>query len=402
MECRAFHDALHGIIVLHPLCLKVIDTIEFQRLRKIKQLGNASLVFPSATHTRFEHSLGVAWLAGRLIRVLADAHPELAITPREMLCIELAGLLHDVGHGIMSHTFDMFIAQTDKVWKHEDTSATMVRAICENIQVAEGFKHYGIHDCIDFIINLIHGNFDTERSFLWDIVANTRTGNDVDKWDYLQRDAQMLGVRIPFTHGRLLHFARVVTLPCGQTAIAYPDKVASDVTALFASRTVLHETAYRHRVTRALDLMTVDALVSADPFFMINVDRMSESIHNPLTYSAMTDSILDQLLFSTDKDLQPSRELLMRIQERDLYSCIHEITVTNDAQVAEFYEYAMTLITPDTCIICDVCTYAKERPSHFFRTDRMNGTRTLLPDARHPQLEKRVCRIYDKQSREVR
>ncbi|KAL0151865.1 hypothetical protein M9458_052866, partial [Cirrhinus mrigala] len=67
-----FNDPIHGQIELHPLLVKIIDTPQFQRLRHIKQLGGAYLVYPGATHTRFEHSIGAAYLAGRLAKVLQE------------------------------------------------------------------------------------------------------------------------------------------------------------------------------------------------------------------------------------------------------------------------------------------------------------------------------------------
>ncbi|KAL0151875.1 hypothetical protein M9458_052876, partial [Cirrhinus mrigala] len=67
-----FNDPIHGQIELHPLLVKIIDTPQFQRLRQIKQLGGTHLVYPGATHTRFEHSIGAAYLAGRLAKVLQE------------------------------------------------------------------------------------------------------------------------------------------------------------------------------------------------------------------------------------------------------------------------------------------------------------------------------------------
>ena len=92
---KTINDAVHGHIQLSALSMRVVDTFEYQRLRDLKQLGGAYTVFPSASHNRFEHCLGVAWLAGCFVRHLAREQPELGITPRDELCLELAGLVHD-------------------------------------------------------------------------------------------------------------------------------------------------------------------------------------------------------------------------------------------------------------------------------------------------------------------
>lgn len=99
------NDKIHGMIRLPGYTSAVIATPLFQRLRRIKQLGNLGLAWPSATYTRFEHSLGTAHLAA-----LFAAHLEL--TPRETKALVLAALLHDVAHGPYSHTFEVAIEGT--------------------------------------------------------------------------------------------------------------------------------------------------------------------------------------------------------------------------------------------------------------------------------------------------
>uniref|UniRef100_A0A3P9DUK0 HD/PDEase domain-containing protein n=1 Tax=Maylandia zebra TaxID=106582 RepID=A0A3P9DUK0_9CICH len=116
-----FNDPIHGHIELHPLLVKIIDTPQFQRLRNIKQLGGGYFVFPGASHNRFEHSIGVGHLAGELAKTLKLKQPELDISERDVLCVQIAGLCHDLGHGPFSHLFDgMFNPEADpehKDWK---------------------------------------------------------------------------------------------------------------------------------------------------------------------------------------------------------------------------------------------------------------------------------------------
>eukprot|EP00906_Rhabdomonas_costata_P009125 RCo012940 len=106
---KAIHDVVHDRMTFSPLLVAVIDTPQFQRLRYLTQLGASQFLYPGAVHTRFEHSLGVAHLAGRFVRHLKELQPELQITPRDVACVELAGLAHDLGHGPFSHTFEKVV-----------------------------------------------------------------------------------------------------------------------------------------------------------------------------------------------------------------------------------------------------------------------------------------------------
>src|ERR1041384_2047612 len=95
MNKKLIRDAVHGDIEIGTLEVELLDTPEFQRLRGIKQLGTAYLVFPSALHTRFEHSVGTSWMACRLIQSLRRSH---AISADEERLARVTALLHDITH----------------------------------------------------------------------------------------------------------------------------------------------------------------------------------------------------------------------------------------------------------------------------------------------------------------
>src|ERR1051326_2591800 len=100
---KLIRDAVHGDIEMTALEVELMDTPEFQRLRGIKQLGTAYLVFPSAVHTRFEHSLGTSWMANRILQAVRRNY---AVPEDDVRVIELAALLHDITHIPFGHPLE--------------------------------------------------------------------------------------------------------------------------------------------------------------------------------------------------------------------------------------------------------------------------------------------------------
>uniref|UniRef100_A0A672SJ99 HD domain-containing protein n=1 Tax=Sinocyclocheilus grahami TaxID=75366 RepID=A0A672SJ99_SINGR len=303
-EVKVFNDPIHGHMELHPLLVKIIDTPQFQRLRHIKQLGTKYLVYPGATHTRFEHSLGVAHLAGCLIKSLQEKQPELNITEQDSLCVRIAALCHDMGHGPFSHLFDgMFIpeVQPDYIWEHEKASVDMFHCMRKKNGLDKEMKDYGLNldEDIRFIEELIlkgqkdgqwsmKGRTD-DKSFLYEIVANKVNGIDVDKWDYLARDCHYLGIPCGFDHQRLLKSARVCEVD-KRKHICFRDKVADNVYGMFHTRYTLHRQALQHKTGYIIDVKIKEALVLADGKLMI-----SKAKENMLEYTELTDHIFDQI-----------------------------------------------------------------------------------------------------------
>jgi dGTP triphosphohydrolase len=95
---KTVNDPVHGHIHLDQDQLRFIDTPQFQRLRNLMQLGSAYFVFPGASHKRFEHSIGVSYLAEKMVAHLKSTQPSLDITNRDLTCVKLAGLCHDLGN----------------------------------------------------------------------------------------------------------------------------------------------------------------------------------------------------------------------------------------------------------------------------------------------------------------
>ncbi|MHA1187350.1 MAG: HD domain-containing protein, partial [Candidatus Heimdallarchaeota archaeon] len=109
----------HGYIFIDSLSKQLIDTPYFQRLRRIKQLSGSEFVYPGANHTRFEHSLGVSYLAEKMTKSLQNDE-DIDLQEKDIELVKTAGLLHDIGHGPFSHTFEAILHKTNK--HHEDLS----------------------------------------------------------------------------------------------------------------------------------------------------------------------------------------------------------------------------------------------------------------------------------------
>eukprot|EP01038_Epipyxis_sp_PR26KG_P010096 gene10096-13571_t len=224
---KVFNDPIHGHIELSLLAVKIVDTPQFQRLRDISQLGGVYYVFPAASSKRFEHCIGVSYLSRYFVEQLRNFQPELGITDQDVLCLEIAGLCHDLGHGPFSHLFDGNVLpalRNNSRFVHEHASIGILDILIEENNLITEFIKYGLNEeDVHFIKELILGDEHDapdgfkwkgrpNKSFLYDIVANKRNGIDVDKFDYFSRDCHVLGLNKGFDALRLMKFARVFTV----------------------------------------------------------------------------------------------------------------------------------------------------------------------------------------------
>lgn len=345
---KVFHDCVHGSMWLHPLCVKLVDTLEFQRLRNIKQLGLAYLVYPGAGHNRFEHSLGVCYLASRMLEALeqnsTNTANERLVTEEEALCVQIAGLCHDLGHGPFSHTWERFVNDYDPTWKHENSTLEIFDELANRFD--EDFKMFGLDSPKKKLIKeLIKGeplnegepmSLSAEKYFIYEIISNKTNDIDVDKWEYLARDAAQLGVPVAFQSKRLFEFCRVGFVEGDERAhIIIRDKEAITVFAMFQARSELHYFAYQHRVVLSLEEMLLDAFREADKAgYTHNGYKLSEIHKNARAFVTLNDSVFYNLLYSHEECLETSRRLLADICERKIYEfvCLKHIA---PAEVAD-------------------------------------------------------------------
>ncbi|MHC1630934.1 MAG: HD domain-containing protein [Methanotrichaceae archaeon] len=224
----AISDPIHGYVKLDDLAQDLADTPEMQRLRWIKQLGLANLVYPGANHTRFEHSLGAFYLAG----LLAD---HLGLDEEKRAEILAAALLHDVGHGPFSHATESVLLAYLKQ-DHEN-----VIDLLRNGALREALDDHGLDPFR--IQNLIRGG-----THLGQIVSSEI---DVDRMDYLMRDAHYTGV----AYG-VIDYQRLIEkmeLYRGQLVIEAGGIHAAE--SLLVSRLLMYPTVYFHHVSRIAQSM---------------------------------------------------------------------------------------------------------------------------------------------------
>ena len=356
-HCSVFNDPVHGYIELHPLLVNIIHTPQFQRLKDIKQLGATYWVYPGASHNRFEHSLGTAFLAGKMIEILRDVHKgEIEITPEEVLCVKIAALCHDIGHGPFSHVFDTQVKekllklhpsnQKLRDWKHEDASCKMFDHMLKvNDNLKNAFEENKIgEDEQELIKELIKGKEPGQdvvhqmadfkgtsypKWFLFEIVANKRNGIDCDKFDYFARDCLNLGVKSNFDHTRYLQNIRILPVD-NQLQICARDKLVFNIYELFHTRWSLHHRVYQHKTTKAIEDMISEAFVLVDHKF-----HFANAISNMADYTTLTDSILYEIIRckDTDDNVKEAKKIIQRIQCRDLYKFCGETQPSTKIEV---------------------------------------------------------------------
>lgn len=220
---KTIKDSVHGHIDVDGIARDLLDCPLLQRLRRIKQLGTVSLVYPSANHTRFEHSLGVYHLAGRVINQL-PAHED------EIKRVQAAALVHDIGHAPFSHNIENIIE------RHTGRGHDDIEWLLGDTAIKSTLNAYDIG--IDEVAALVRG----EGRF-GGIIASEL---DADRMDYLVRDAHHTGVPYgTIDHERLV---RAVTIRDGQLVLEAGNVETAE--SLLIARALMNPTVYNHHVAR--------------------------------------------------------------------------------------------------------------------------------------------------------
>ena len=235
-------DPLWNNVRVDRLALRLVDSPAFQRLRYVRQLGLAFLVYPGATHSRFEHALGAYHLAGTTLAMLAEGGGLGRVAPDEPEIVRAAALLHDVGHYPFSHALEEI-----GVVHHEQVARPLVLGgeLAEVLSDALGA------DAPRRVYELIAG---TGASPLRGLISGSL---DLDKIEYLKRDALMCGV--PYGEidvDRLIHSLVVVDDPAtGAPGVALREKGLSALESLLFAKYQMYRNVYWHHAVRSATAM---------------------------------------------------------------------------------------------------------------------------------------------------
>lgn len=242
MRFEILRDPVWNNIRVDELTLELVDTEVFQRLRYVRQLGWTYLVYPGATHSRFEHALGTHHLSRRTLALLCEAEDATSISEDEQAIVRSAALLHDVGHYPFSHALEEIGAL-----HHEDVA----RPLITQGPVASLLTSRLGDDAPARVFDLIRGQ---SKSALQGLISGSL---DLDKIEYLKRDAFMCGV--PYGEidvDRLTNALVLVDDPAtGRPAIGVQEKALSALESLLFAKYQMYRNVYWHHAVRSATAM---------------------------------------------------------------------------------------------------------------------------------------------------
>jgi HD superfamily phosphohydrolase len=287
-------DPLWNNIRVDPTAERLLDTSVVQRLRYVRQLGLAHLVYPGATHSRFEHALGAYHLARRTLARLHDESALEGIAADESAVVAAAALLHDVGHYPFSHALEEI-----GVPHHEEVS----RPLVTNGEIAEILRAEIAKDAPERIYALICG---TSTSPLQGLISGSL---DLDKMDYLKRDALMCGVPYgEIDEDRLMHALVVLDDPAtGRRGVGVRTKGLSALESLLFAKYQMYRNVYWHHAVRSATAMYKRMVESALATAALEINALGRYTDEGLIFAlsasatgevrALLDDLLARRLF---------------------------------------------------------------------------------------------------------
>jgi HD superfamily phosphohydrolase len=305
-------DPVHGYVYITEAEKNIIDTHPMQRLRRLRQLAGSEYVYPGANHTRFEHCLGVMYLAGH---VLENPNISRTVNDEEVDMCRISALLHDCGHGPFSHVFEhLLIKNLEKT--HEDITAWII----EKSEISEKLSKMGFNpkDIAGLAVGKLHKK---DRAFLNQIISSAV---DVDKQDFIVRDTYHTGAEYGFIDVyRLIHALDVL----GEN-LAVELGALSALEAFVIARIESFKSIYFHRVGRAAQIMLATAMDKA------NEELGLTTFETPQEYMAMD----DYTVWAALRKCKASNEIISNLENRRMLKCAYERTFyEKDAMISNLF-----------------------------------------------------------------
>ena len=318
-ETKVLKDPVHSYIHIHyEVIWNCLDSKEFQRLRRIRQLGGDFQVYPTAEHSRFSHSLGVYEIVRRMVTEVKTLCVEL--TEYEKVCVMLAGLLHDVGHGPFSHAFEHVTNHS-----HEEYTAKIILGDTELNSILRAVSRKLPEDIVS-IIQHTHEN---------DILNQIVSGQlDADRMDYLLRDSYFTATSYgQFDLERILRTMRVRKTSEGRKVIVVKHTGIHSVEDYIMARYQMYWQVYYHPVARSYEAVFIQLFNRLKDIFKDNKDYFEDmkvlipflekaEVSEEEYYRLDENSLLYCCALIQDKDDVIAADLAKRLQNRKLFEYV--------------------------------------------------------------------------------
>ena len=305
-------DPIHDFIRVYNSELKIIDSPIFQRLRRIKQLSGAHLIYPGAQHTRFEHSLGVMHIASMASNSLKEKG---ILKSHDIRDIRLAALLHDIGHGPFSHLFEEVLEKRQKI-SHEDIG----KKIILKTEIGDSISKSGFDK--RFICKLAFG--DSRFQFMNELISGALSA---DIMDYLLRDGYFTGAE----HAKIDHNRLTYSLDVFKDQLALDKSALVNFETMMISRYQMFKAVYFHKTVRAGEVMLLEAMDLARNELGLTSMNVDEFV------KLTDDSILADLLSLPENksDLKIAKKIAEDYEQRKLFKCVFETDFNNNTKIGK-------------------------------------------------------------------